>query len=248
MNSLISQIDETRALNNKQYRKFIKDNEVSKFYHPYLHIGWNIGILFLLSLGSALMIENWNLGVLGVYAFTLLLGNFTVWALHKYPLHRRKKISSYAYERHTVMHHRYFTQDFITYDEDMDFFAVFFPMIVIFGFAIVAQPIFYFSFKYLFGSNLAFAFASGTAMYFLLYEFVHWSCHLAENHPLQKIPWLSGMRKHHLIHHNPKLMKDYNFCIVYPLMDYVMGTKYKGDTIPKDDPNDHYLDVKANSP
>jgi hypothetical protein len=244
----MSQIEETRKLDNREYRKFIKDNEVSKYYHPYFHIGWNIGVLSFLMAGHALMITDWNLGILGVYAFCLLLGNFTVWALHRYPLHKRYKVSEYAYERHTVMHHRYFTQDHITYEEDMDFFAVFFPMSVILGFALIVQPLFFFSVRYFFGTNLAFAFASGTAMYFLLYEFVHWASHLKTSHPLIKyVPWLKAMRAHHLVHHNPKLMMKYNFCIVYPLMDYIMGTKYKEKTLPQDNPEDHYSDVKANS-
>lgn len=248
MNDIIAHVNETRYLNNRQFRKHVKDKEVSKYYHPYVHVVWNIGILFLLMVISALMIETWNIQVFWVYMFTLLLGNFTVWWLHRYPLHRRRKISSYSYERHTVMHHRYFTQDFITYDEDMDFYAVFFPMIVIAGFALFAQPAFYFSFEYFFGSNLASAFTSGTAMYFLLYEFVHWSCHQPEDHWLIQIPWLKYMRDHHIVHHNPKLMMNYNFCIVYPLMDYVMGTKYEETALPKDDQQDHYQDVMANYP
>lgn len=246
MTTLSSQIEETKKLTNTNYRKWIKSNEVKSWYHPYMHIAWNIGILFLLTVGNAVMVQEWNLQVAGVYAFCLLLGNFTVWALHRYPLHHRYKWHSYSYERHTVMHHRYFTQDFITYEEDMDFFAVFFPMAVITGFALAVQPMFFFGFKYFFGENLAWAFASGTAGYFLLYEFVHWASHLKADHVLMKVPWLRYMRQHHIIHHNPRLMNRYNFDIVMPMMDALTGTMYKDQTLPKDDQEDHYLDVKAN--
>lgn len=243
---LSSQIDQTRRLSNKQFRLWVQENEVSRFYSSYVHICWNIGILFLLALVNALLIENWNWKVVGVYIFTLLFGDFLVWALHRYPLHHRYKYWSYPYERHTVMHHRYFTQNFITYDNARDFYAVFFPMKVIAGFALLAQPAFFFGVKYFLGHNLAFAFTSGTAIYFLLYEFVHWTSHLPEAHFLISIPWLRRMRHHHQLHHNPRLMMKFNFGIVSPLADFLLGTKYKEAIAPKDDDEDHYLNVKAN--
>lgn len=85
-----------------------------------------------------------------------------------------------------------------------------------------------------------------TCFYFALYEVVHLSCHLEEDHWWLTIPGLKAMRHHHRIHHHPRLMNRYNFCIVYPLFDYVFGTKYKEPAMPKEDIIDHYKDVTKN--
>jgi len=246
MNTILPYINETRKLDNKQYRKWFKENHISKFYRPWLHVLLNGGTLLSCIVFNILNIREWSLSVLSVFIFSMLLGNFVVWAVHRYPLHRRFKFWTYPYDTHTVMHHRYFTADYITYDDFSDVYAVFFPIHVVVGFGLVIQPLFYFSVNYFFGSQLAYAFCASTAFYFLLYEFVHWASHLAENHPLMKVGWLRYMRNHHIVHHNPKLMMKYNFCIVYPLMDILMGTSYKEKVLPKDDAEDHFNDVKNN--
>lgn len=212
---------------NRQYRNSFRRDRIPRIYRPWMHVYFNGGTLLALVIGSIAMIQTWGLGQLAVFAFTLLLGNFTVWLVHRYPLHRRNPLISFPYDPHTVVHHRYFTNEFITCDDNKDLFAVFFPMWVVLGFAVIVQPVFYFSFKFFFGSNLAYTFTAGTAFYFLLYEFVHWTSHLPLDHFLLKNPWLLFMRNHHIIHHDPKLMMKYNFCIVYPLMDIIFGTYYR---------------------
>lgn len=246
MSNVLPYINQTKKLSNEQYRNWFRENHISKWYNPWVHVGFNGGTLLLLVLVNLYFIKQWSIGVLAVFLFTMLLGNFVVWFVHRYPLHRRLKFWTFPYDTHTVMHHRYFTADFITYNDSIDFFAVFFPAHVIAGFALFAQPTFYFSANLLFDSSISHAFAASTAFYFLLYEFVHWSSHLPENHALMKISWLKFMRTHHIAHHNPRLMMKYNFCIVYPLMDMLLGTYYKEKDLPIDDHEDHFKDVETN--
>jgi hypothetical protein len=246
MSIVASQLEQTKRLSNDQFRQWYKSVRIPRYYHPWLHVLFNFGTLFLLTIVNLFIINDWNFGTFAVLGFTFLLGNVVVWLLHRYPLHRRSKLWPYPYDTHTVMHHRYFTSDFITYKDSQDFFAVFFPASVVAGFAFLVQPLFYFGFKYIFGSDLGHAFVAGTAFYFFLYEFVHWASHLPPSHPLLKIFWLRYMREHHIIHHNPRLMMKYNFCIVYPLMDILMNTKYRDSFLPKDDLEDFCRDVEAN--
>jgi hypothetical protein len=246
MSNVLPYINQTKKFTNQQYRKWFRENHISAWYRPWIHIGFNGGILLAAVIYNLLLIQDWSLQVLAIFFLTLIFGNFVVWFVHRYPLHRRFKFWTFPYDTHTVMHHRYFTADYITYDDSKDFYAVFFPAHVVAGFVLVAQPLFYFVFAGIFNSTLGHAFAASAAFYFLLYEFVHWSSHLKENHILMRIPWLSFMRKHHIAHHNPRLMMKYNFCIVHPLMDYLLGTYYKAESLPQDNFEDHYRDVENN--
>ncbi len=242
---LLTTITETRRFDNKEYREWYRKERIPGSYHPYLHLGFNIGALVLLIAGHFFMLSAWSPLVLSVLFFTFLLGNATVWFVHKYPLHHRLKYWSYPFEAHTVDHHRYFTSSSITYNDATDFYVIFFPCRVIAGFTFVAQPAVFFAGRYFLGADIAHALAGSMAGYFLLYELFHWASHLPVKHRLMKMPWFRYMRQHHLIHHSPRLMSRYNFCIVYPMMDIIMGTKFKG-SIPDDSHEDHYQNVKEN--
>jgi hypothetical protein len=235
----------TKELNTQRYREWYQRERKPKLYHPVLHIGFNVGVLFLLIIVNFYLVKSWNLTGPLILGFIFLLGNFVVWFFHRYPLHRRLKIWTFPYDTHTVEHHRYFTYESITYDNARDFVAIFFPSAVIAAFALVAQPAFYFSGKFFLGKDVGHLLAGGAAFYFLMYEFVHWASHLPSSHPLMKLKWLNYMRVHHRIHHNTKLMSRYNFCIVYPLMDILLKTKYLG-TLPGEEAGDHFDDVRKN--
>lgn len=242
---LLETITRTRKLDNEKYRKWFRSERIPKSYHPYLHLGFNISALISLIVFHFVMVGGWSLPVYGVLLFTFLLGNFSVWFIHKYPLHHRVKFWSYPFEAHTVDHHRYFTSSNITYKDATDFYVIFFPCRVIAGFTFVAQPLVYFGTRYLLGADIAHALAGSMAAYFILYELFHWASHLPTKHFMMKMPWFRYMRQHHLIHHSPKLMSHYNFCIVYPMMDILMGTKFRG-SIPEDSHEDHYQNIKEN--
>ena len=235
----------TKELNTHRYRDWYQKEKRPKFYHPYFHLGFNFGVLILLIIGHFSYVEKWSfysaLTLIGIFIF----GNMTVWFVHKFPLHHRIKVWSFPYEAHTVEHHRYFTSDTITYDSHQDYVAIFFPSMVIASFALLAQPAIYFGARLIFGNDFAHVLAAGAAGYFLLYEIFHWASHLGHDHFLMKFGWFKHMREHHRIHHNTRLMNKYNFCIVYPMMDVLMGTKYQGG-LPEEKIEDHFNDVAKN--
>lgn len=243
--SKISSIEKNHNFHHQKYRQWYRDEIIPKYYSALVHVGFNFLLLAILVIGHFLLIEQWNWHVLGVFIFVIFLGNVVVFFVHKYPLHQRLKIWTFPYDSHTVEHHRYYTSDNITCIDSRDFYVIFFPMFVVAGFAILIQPFFFYLNSLMIGKDLAHAFAGATAGYFLIYEFFHWASHLPEKHFLMKNPWIKYMREHHRIHHNPKLMNRFNFCIVYPFMDILMGTKYRGQ-LPVDSAEDHYQDVLMN--
>jgi len=63
--------------------------------------------------------------------------------------------------------------------------------------------------------------------YFLSYEWLHFSYHLPEDHPLARTWLVSRLRRHHTHHHDLSLMGKWNFNITFPICDAVMGTSFK---------------------
>lgn len=238
-------LEQTRLLNNQKYREWYRKEVLPKWYSPVLHVGLNIGLLVLAVIINFSLVREWNWVSFAVMVFIFFFGNAAVFFLHKYPLHRRFKYWAFPYDTHTVLHHRFFTAETITYDSARDFNAVFFPMSVIGSFVLLGTPAIYFGARYLWGSDVAHVLSGSAAGYFITYEFFHWASHLPKNHFFMKVPWIAYMREHHIAHHNPRLMNKYNFCIVDPTFDFIFGTKYR-EKLPVDSIEDHYQNVKTN--
>lgn len=243
--SKFQQVLKTRKLNTYRYREWYQKERRPGLYNPYLHLGFNLGLLMVLIVGHFALVKDWGIYSGLILAGIFLFGNFTVWFVHRYPLHRRIRPWTFPYDTHTVEHHRYFTAEAITYDTHQDYIAIFFPSFVIAAFALIGQPVIFYTANYFLGADYAHVMGGGAAAYFLMYELFHWASHLPASHPAMKIPWVNYMREHHRIHHSTRLMNKYNFCIVYPLMDIIMGTKYSG-SLPDECVEDHFADVEAN--
>lgn len=232
-----------------KYREWYRENKVSKKHSPWLHPLFNFGLLSATGLGSLFMaIQTGPLTIKTAMLFllTLFLGNLVVFLLHRYPLHRRYKLFPFPYDEHTIAHHRYFDYSNITLVGPIDFENIFFPWFIIASFVLFTCPVFFGLGYFYNGMSAGWFFVFCACFYFTLYEVVHLSCHLEEDHWWLSIPGLKAMREHHRIHHHPRLMNRYNFCIVYPLFDYIFGTKYQEPKVPEEDIIDHYKNVTAN--
>lgn len=243
--NLRNEILQNKDLNTLKYRQWYQENKVKKSISPWVHPVFNFGALTLTILFSLSQVKVWNWEQLFTAFLTLLLGNLVVFLLHRYPLHKRYKIAPFPYDRHTVEHHRYYDYRNIVLDGPDDFSVIFFPWFIILSFILFVCPIFFSVGYFVSGPSLGWFAVAAAAGYFTLYEVVHLSCHLPTDHWWLKIPGLKAMHEHHRLHHHPRLMSRYNFCIVYPLFDYILGTKYKGE-VPEANVSPHTEDVLSN--
>lgn len=156
----------------------------------------------------------------------LIAGNFWVWFLHKHPLHRRWKIMPFAYDIHTKAHHFFFTDEDVVFRDSRDFQILLFPYWSVALYCFILGPGVAFIVSLFATKNISFLVLIGVPGYFLLYEIFHFISHLPEDHPVLKISHFRYMREHHRLHHRHSLMAGYNFTIVFPLADKVMGTFY----------------------
>ena len=200
------------------YRSYIRP-------HPYLAAGH-----VLIAAGSVLLASSFAISQLSsvrplellTVPVWLVLGSAFVYWFHKHVLHRPTRFFYFAYRKHTLEHHRFFDYEHITPDELDDLHAMLFPYwtapllcAVSYGVSLLLTPVA--------GSNAAHLSMLMMNLYFAAYEMVHTIDHLPDEHVLARLPILRFLREHHRLHHDPALMGNYNFNIVIPLFDPLMG-------------------------
>jgi hypothetical protein len=59
---------------------------------------------------------------------------------------------------------------------------------------------------------------------YLIYEFMHFCCHVDENWFVRNCPFVNTLRRHHTAHHNARLMMETNMNLTFPIADWLFGT------------------------
>lgn len=208
----------------KQYRSEHIGPGYSGKLHFYFTTLWCLAVI-----GACIwMLSDVNWKEWLILPFTSLYANFIEYVGHKGPMHHKKKLLAKVFERHTMQHHHFFTEDMMTCESTRDFKMILFPPVLLLffflGFAVPVSLLLYWAWS----ANAAFLLMAGLIAYYLNYEWLHLSYHLPDEHWISKLPIIKTFRQLHLHHHNPQLMQKYNFNISYPIFDWVFGTLYKG--------------------
>ncbi len=154
-----------------------------------------------------------------------LLSNAVEWRAHKHVLHRRTPPFELLYDRHTPVHHRVYMTDDMAIRSRREFGLVLIPPYGILLILAVTAPIAG-ALAYFGQTNLACLFIATTTAYVLSYEWLHLSYHLPADSFIGGL-WIIGkLRRHHALHHDPRLMQKWNFNVTLPLWDWVRGTIY----------------------
>ena len=158
---------------------------------------------------------------------TFLYCNLAEYLGHRGPMHHRTRFLAGVFQRHTVEHHSFFTDELMSFESPRDYRAVLFPpLLLVFFFGFFAVPvgaILYF----LVSPNVCFLFVFTAILYYLNYELLHFSYHLDPGSWLGGLPLIRRLRGNHVLHHRKSLMTRYNFNITYPICDRLFGTLYR---------------------
>ncbi len=76
----------------------------------------------------------------------------------------------------------------------------------------------------LFSPNVGWLFMCVTTGMYLIYEFMHFCCHVEENWFVRNCPFVNTLRRHHTAHHNARLMMEVNMNLTFPIADWLFGT------------------------
>jgi len=72
--------------------------------------------------------------------------------------------------------------------------------------------------------NVGWLFMCVTTGMYLIYEFMHFCCHVEENWFVRNCPFVNTLRRHHTAHHNARLMMEVNMNLTFPIADWLFGT------------------------
>lgn len=215
------------------FRSDYREREVPRWYRGWPHF-WITSVLSIAAIVACIAlvrVPSWL--QLATVPVTLVYANLAEYLGHRGPMHRRWALLGPIY-LHTTVHHRFFTHDVFGYDDPKDFHALLLPpLFLLFFFGCFAVP--FGILLYLFVSpNVAYLAVASAVAYFLVYEWMHFCYHAPENSSIFRLEFLRRLRRHHLLHHDPRLMSRYNFNITWPMFDRLFGTTYR-ETPPKSD-------------
>jgi hypothetical protein len=156
-----------------------------------------------------------------------LLGAFCFeWRAHKDILHRRLPLLGVLYERHELNHHVIFTdRDMAMHSKREWWFVLMPPYAVLLVFLTLVLPFSIIIERYV-TTNVAMLFTITSMVFFLSYEWLHLAYHLPEDHPIARLGFIAKLREHHRRHHEPRLMKRWNFNVTVPVFDWLHGTTW----------------------
>jgi sterol desaturase/sphingolipid hydroxylase (fatty acid hydroxylase superfamily) len=75
-----------------------------------------------------------------------------------------------------------------------------------------------------FSPNVGWLFMCVTTGMYLIYEFMHFCCHVDEGWFVKHCPLVNTLRRHHTAHHNARLMMEVNMNLTFPIADWAFGT------------------------
>lgn len=162
----------------------------------------------------------------GVLAAGFLLTNLGEYAAHRWPLHR-PLLPRAVYVRHVREHHAFFSADRMAVDAWPEIRWVLFPPWALPLLVATVTPL-----AILIGAGAgaraAWLFVLVVIAYYALYEVLHALAHLPADVPLGRWRAVRALTYHHRLHHDPGLMRQWNFNFAIPLFDALFGTRYPG--------------------
>lgn len=211
----------------RQVRQAYRVGEIPRFYQGHLHFLFT-SLFGLGGIGACVWLLHdvawWEWMTIPV---TILYANFAEYVGHRGPMHRRKAYAPIIFDGHTGIHHRFFTEDAFAYDGPRDWHALLLPpYLIVFFLGLFVAPV-AFLLYFVVSPNVAYLTAATGLGYFVSYEWMHFCYHAPEGSVLLRIPFMRQLRRHHMTHHNPRLMTRFNFNITFPIFDWLLGTTYR---------------------
>ena len=197
--------------------------ETPRWYNPYVHLaipsitGITAIVLALTQLSGLTALQ------LSAIPITYVICNGIEWFAHKYLLHHRNPLAPVLYDQHTPMHHMVYTHEDMAIRDIREFKMVLIPAYGVFLIALHSAPVAW-ALAHFGYTNVAVLWFVTAVGYAVGYEWLHLSYHLSPQSAVGGLSLVKWLRKHHSIHHDPRLMQTTNFNVTVPLWDWLLGT------------------------
>ena len=200
-------------------------HRIAGWYNGWLHVIVIYVIGFTALSVYFANVSNLRWWELAIVPATFLAANFFEWWIHRYVMHRPSQVKAFRaiYNRHTLMHHQFFTENEMRFADHHDWRVTFFPPYALVTFTMMSiVPAMVLG--WLISPNVGWLLISTTTSMYLIYEFMHFCCHVDENWFVRNAPFVNTIRRHHTAHHNQSIMMERNMNLTFPVMDWLMGT------------------------
>jgi hypothetical protein len=198
------------------------------WYNPWLHIAAPTTVCLTLMAGALASLRAPAPVVWLTVPFTLVFSLGFEWRVHKNVLHRRTAGVEVLYSRHELAHHVLFTYDDITMRSLREAWLVLMPPYAVLLVALINAPMTV-GVGLLFGHNAGCLYLATSMFFFLSYEWLHLAYHLPKDSFIGRRALIARLREIHRRHHDPHLMKRWNFNVTIPLFDWIHGTVWSPD-------------------
>jgi len=212
----------TRPEERESRRAEIVGN-VPDWYRPWLHLAIP-SVLGSVVAGVALS-QVRGLSALELLAvpLTLLVSFAFEWRVHKHVLHRKAPLLGLIYRRHELMHHVIYTDEDMAMRSPRELWLILMPAYAIVLVFVMVAP-FAAVLALLAGSNVAMLMLATSMGFFLTYEWLHMAYHQPPESFIGRLRAVRVLREQHRRHHDPRLMKRWNFNVTVPVFDILLGT------------------------
>ena len=206
------------------FRKTYRE-KIDGWYNGFLHV------FIIYSMGGLLLyyyinsITNLKYYELLIIPIIFLLCNIFEWALHKYVMHKPRNFpgARAIYSRHVMHHHQFFSEDEMRFAGAHDWRVTFFPPYALIVFTLMSIPGLIIL-KLIFSANVGWLFIIVTTSMYLIYETMHFCCHIGDNFIVRNLPFVNTLRRHHAAHHDQGLMTKINMNLTFPIADWLFKT------------------------
>ena len=77
---------------------------------------------------------------------------------------------------------------------------------------------------WLFNANVGWLFIITTTSMYLIYETMHFCCHVGDIFILRNLPFVNTLRRHHAAHHDQGVMTKVNMNLTFPIADWLFNS------------------------
>jgi len=211
--------------NLREARERLRKDFVPAWYQGWAHFWFTtLWSLSLIALSWSRVVEP-TLPELALVPVSFLVANLVEYLAHRFPMHHRTPGLGLLFDRHTLIHHQFYTHEAMATESSRDFKMILFPANVSVFFVVGLSGPLSLALYALASTNAAFLFFGTTVAYYLSYEWLHWSYHQPAGHWVARVPGMAALSRHHTVHHDPRLMTRFHFNITFPIFDVVFRTR-----------------------
>jgi hypothetical protein len=189
-------------------------------YSPALHLAIPSILGLSVMLAAALRIRELSFIELLAVPITYVSALALEWRAHKSILHGRIWPLDVLYVRHELHHHVIYTGDDMAMRNKREMRLILMPAYaIVLAFSLVV-PLAAVAWL-LVSRNVAMLIVVTSMLFFLSYEWLHLSYHLPPDSRIGRLSFVARLRELHRRHHDPRLMKRWNFNVTIPLFDVI---------------------------